>query len=306
MTTAENDALRLGAHRGGVLARHPLVYYFLIAYAGTWLVTVPLALSANGVGLLPFGIPDGSLFFVSAAWVFLGPTLAALIMTGTTEGRAGIRRLLDRYVLWRVGLRWYLVILIGPPVIILLTTIVLPGALASFQTLAPLDPLVLVVSFPLVLIFGGPLFEEGGWRGFALPRLQRLHGSFVGSLILGILWACWHLPLFWITVWGTPPTILNMVLYVPSVIFMTIVYTWVFNNTKGSLLIIILLHTSFDVLVGPVGQLFPAPVVTGYGGAVPLLIGLGVTALLLVALTRGRLGYRPYRQGDPDPATAPT
>jgi membrane protease YdiL (CAAX protease family) len=97
-----------------------------------------------------------------------------------------------------------------------------------------------------------------------------------------------------------------MVLYIPSVIFMTIVYTWVFNNTKGSLLIIILLHTSFDVLVGPVGQLFPAPVVTGYGGALPLLIGLGVTAMLLVALTRGRLGYRNYRQEDPDPATTST
>jgi uncharacterized protein len=223
--TTTNASERPATTRGGLLARHPLIFYFLIAYAGTWLVTVPLALSANGVGLLPFSIPEGSVFFVSAAWVFLGPTLAAFIMTGTTEGRAGIRRLLHRYVLWRVGLQWYLVVLIGPPVIILLVTIVLPGALASFQTLAPLDSLLLLVSFPLVLIFGGPLFEEGGWRGFALPRLQRLHGPFVGSLILGILWACWHLPLFWITVWGTPPTILNMVLYVPSVIFMTIVFT---------------------------------------------------------------------------------
>jgi uncharacterized protein len=125
------------------------------------------------------------------------------------------------------------------PVLILLVSIVLPGAMASFQTLAPLDPLLLLVSFPLVLIFGGPLFEEGGWRGFALPRLQRLHGHFVGTLILGTLWACWHLPLFWITVWGTPPTILNMVLYIPTVIFMTIVYAWVFNNTKGTLLVAI-------------------------------------------------------------------
>jgi hypothetical protein len=96
-----------------------------------------------------------------------------------------------------------------------------------------------------------------------------------------------------------------MVLYIPSVIFMTIVYTWVFNNTQGSLLIIILLHTSFDVLVGPVSQIFPAPVVTGYGGAVPMLIGLSVTALLIVALTRGRLGYQHYQQEeDPAPATA--
>ena len=77
------------------------------------------------------------------------------------------------------------------------------------------------------------------------------------------------------------------------------------QNTKGSLLVAILLHTSFDVLVGPVGLLFPAPVVTSYGGAVPLLISLGVTALL-VTLTRGRLGYRNYRQGDRDRSTAPT
>jgi hypothetical protein len=96
-----------------------------------------------------------------------------------------------------------------------------------------------------------------------------------------------------------------MVLCIPTVIFMTIVYAWVFNSTKGSLLVAILLHTSFDILVGPVGLLFPAPVVTSYGGAVPLLIGLGVTALLVVALTRGRLGYQHYKQEeDPDLATA--
>jgi membrane protease YdiL (CAAX protease family) len=256
---------------------------------------------------LPFGIPDGSVIFVSAAWVFLDPTLAAFVVTGATEGREGIRRLLRLYVLWRVGLRWYLVVLFGPPLVILLATIVLPGALASFRTFAPLAPLPLLVSFPLILIFGGALFEEGGWRGFALPRLQRLHGPFVGTLILGILWACWHLPLFWITVWGTPPTIVNMVLYFPSVVFMTVVFTWVFNNTKGSILLAILLHASFDVLVGPVGQLFPAPVVTSYGGALPMLIGLGVTAVLLVALTRGELGYQRYRQKEvPDPGTAPT
>jgi len=298
--------LQPDAPHQGVLARYPLTFYFLLAYAGTWVVTVPFALSANGVGFLPFGVPDGSVIFVSAVWVFLGPTLAAFIVTGTTEGRAGIRSLMHRYVLWRVGLRWYLVVILGPPVIILLATIVLPGALASFQTLAPLHPLLLLVSFPLVLIFGGALFEEGGWRGFALPRLQRLHGPLVGTLILAPLWACWHLPLFWVTVWGTPPTILNMVLFLASVIFMTIVFTWVFNNTKGSILLAILLHTSFDAFVGPVGLLFPAPVVTDYGGAVPLLIGLGVTALLLVALTRGRLGYQHYRQDVPDPATDPT
>jgi uncharacterized protein len=117
----------------GVLARHPLIFYFLLAYAGTWVVTVPVALSANGVGFLPFGIPNGSVIFVSAVWVFLGPTLAAFIVTGATEGRAGIRLLMHRYVLWRVGFRWYLVVLLGPPMIILLATIVLPGLWHHFR-----------------------------------------------------------------------------------------------------------------------------------------------------------------------------
>src|SRR5918998_6814909 len=114
MTTA-NASERPATTRRGLLARHPLIFYFLMAYAGSWLVTVPLALSANGVGLLPFGVPDGSVFFVSGAWVFLGPTLAAFIMTATTEGRAGIRRLLHRYVLWRGAFRWGLVVLFCAP-----------------------------------------------------------------------------------------------------------------------------------------------------------------------------------------------
>src|SRR5215208_4880650 len=87
MTTA-NASERPSTPREGLLVRHPLIFYFLMAYAGTWLITVPLALSTNGVGLLPLGIPNGSVIFVSAVWVFLGPTLAAFIVTGATEGRA--------------------------------------------------------------------------------------------------------------------------------------------------------------------------------------------------------------------------
>src|SRR3954453_524814 len=239
MTTA-NASEPPATARTGLLARHPLIFYFLLAYAGTWVVTVPIALSANNVGLLPFGVPDGSVFFISALWVFLGPTLAAFIMTAVTEGRGGVRRLLSRYVLWRVGLRWYLVALFGPPAVMLLVTILLPGALASFRTLAPLNPLVLLVTFPLILIFGGPLGEEPGWRGFALPHLQPLHGPLVGSLILGILWALWHLPLFWSGVW-TPPTVPNVVMFILMTTALTIIMTWVFNNAKGSLLITMLM-----------------------------------------------------------------
>jgi membrane protease YdiL (CAAX protease family) len=302
MTTAENTAPLSGDARQGLLARHPLVFYFLIAYAGTWIVELPYVLSEDGAGLLPFSIP--LLTWTLPVSIFTGPFLAAFVMTGATEGREGVGRLLRRFVLWRVGLRWYLFALVGVPVLAVLSAIVMPGALASFQGLASLAPLPLLGIFVYILFLGGPLGEEPGWRGFALPRLQRLHGPLVGSLILGVLWALWHLPLFW-TPWNELTT-LNVVVYVLAIICLTIMYTWAFNNTKGSLLIVILVHSAFNVATtGIVAPLFPAPYVTDYG-LLPILAGFGAFAVVLVALTRGHLGYRNYRQGDPDPATAPT
>jgi uncharacterized protein len=121
---------------------------------------------------------------------------------------------------------------------------------------------------------------------------------------LGVLWGLWHLPLFW-TPWNELTT-LNVVVYVLATICLTIIYTWVLNNTKGSLLIAILIHWSFDVAAGGiVAPLFPAPIVVDYG-LLPILVGFGPVALLVVALTRGHLGYQHYQQEEPNLATAPT
>jgi uncharacterized protein len=287
MTTVDNTAPRPGAPREGLLARHPLLFFFLIAYAGAWLLEVPLALSETGTGR-----PLLALAIITAA-TFLGPTLSAFIMTGITEGRSGIHRLLRRYVLWRVALRWYLFVLLVIPAIEVLGAIVVPGVLGSFQSLT----LTLVLSYPVAFvstfILGGPLGEEPGWRGFALPRLQPLHGPLLGSIILGILWACWHLPLFWSGVW-TPPTIPNIVMFILVITTLTIMMTWVFNNAKGSLLITMLMHASFNTFANTIlTPLFPAPILREYG-LLPMLVGFGATALVIVALTRGRLGYQHY------------
>jgi membrane protease YdiL (CAAX protease family) len=306
MTTADNTAQQpRGAVREGLLARHPLVFFFLIAYAGSWLLEVPIALSETGTGLLPITIPRPLLALAIAAATFLGPTLSAFIMTGITEGRIGIRRLLRRYVLWRVGFRWYLFVLLVIPAIEVLGAIVVPGALASFQSLTLSLVLTYPVAFVSTFILGGPLGEEPGWRGFALPRLQPLHGPLVGSVILGILWALWHLPLFWSGVW-TPPTIPNIVMFILMITALTIIMTWVFNNAKGSLLITMLMHASFNTFANKiVAPLFPAPILSEYG-LLPELVGFGVVALVLIVVTRGRLGYQHYRQEELDRATAPT
>src|SRR5215212_1294474 len=270
--TSANPPVQSASPYKGLLARHPLTFFFIIAYAGTWLVELPYVLSEDGSGLLPYSSPLLT-WVLSPASIFLGPTLAAFIMTGITEGREGVGHFLRRFVLWRVGLRWYLFALLGIPVIAVLSVVVIPGALA---------PLSVLGVFVYVFFLGGALGEEPGWRGFALPRLQSLHGPLLGTLILGPLWGLWHLPLFF-TPWNVLTTF-NLVVFVVATTCLAIMYTWVFNNTKGSVLMAILIHASFNASVtGILAPLFPAPILSDYG-LLPIVGGFGAFAVVLVAL----------------------
>ena len=170
MITAASVTQRPSAARENLLARHPLSFFFLIAYAFSWLAWMPLVLSEDGAGLLSYSWPLG-LYATIAIASFVGPFLSGFIMTGITEGREGVGRSLRQLVLWRLGFKWYLFALIGLPAIMVLSVIFLPGALASFQGLTTLAPLPSLVLFVYVFFLGGPLGEEPGWRGFALPRL---------------------------------------------------------------------------------------------------------------------------------------
>ena len=305
MSTGE-ATLRQTSPRGGLLARHPLVFYFLIAFVFSWLMFLPPVLTYYGVlNVAP------SVFGVLGIAGLLGPSLSGFIMTAATEGGAGIRRLLRRIVLWRVGLVWYLFALIGLPLVMVLATIIVrPGALESFQTLAPLSVLPYLSAFVFMVLVGGPLFEEPGWSGFAQPRLQRLHSPLIGGFILGSLWALWHLPGFLIPsqdLTDIPPrgSVLDFVVFAIALIALRLIMQWVFNNTKGSVLIAILVHASWNTFYSAaLIQLFPAPSVLG--SYLNLTIAAGAVAVVLIALTRGRLGYRNYRQKDPDPATVLT
>jgi uncharacterized protein len=289
MTTAPAQP---ASARQGLLARHPLVAFFVMAYAFSWLVWAPWVLGGDGAGLLPINISQTASGYLNATAILAGPTLAAFIMTATTEGREGVRRLLGRYVLWRVGLRWYMFALIGVPLIMLLGTMVYSMELPNLGALGgPSYLLSYLLSFALVTVLGGPLLEEGGWRGFALPRMERLHGPLLASLILGILWALWHLPEFLVPSWTAAMgggSIVVITLFTITAVTFTIVITWVFNNTRASLLLAILVHASIDTFGGTLAAIFPAKAVTS---AFPYMIGFGVVALVLIVLTRGRLAY---------------
>ena len=304
MSTADTASQSASSPQGGLLARHPLTFYFLIAFAFSWLMFLPGVLTYFGV----LNLRD-SLVGVLSITGLLGPILSGFIMTAVTEGGPGIRRWLGRIVLWRVGLRWYLFALIGLPLVMVLATIILrPGALESFQTLAPLSVLPYLGAFVFMVLIGGPLFEEPGWSGFALPRLQRVHSPLVGGLILGSLWALWHLPGFLIPsqdLTDIPPrgTILDFVVFALALIALRLIIQWVFNNTKGSVLMAILVHASWNTFYSAaLIQLFPAPSVLG--SYLNLTIGACALAVVIVALTGGRLGYK--QEEEPGTATDPT
>jgi membrane protease YdiL (CAAX protease family) len=164
--------------------RHPLLAYFAIAFAGTWALTIPLALS-SGLNLFP--LPDIAFVLLFIFSIYTGPFLGALIITRATEGRTGIRQLLKRAVQWRVGVRWYLAAIFS----FLLIWLVSFSFLYSGAPLRGLiaNPLLLVTSFlPWLLqgIFIPALGEELGWRGFALPRLQAQYGPVLATIILGV------------------------------------------------------------------------------------------------------------------------
>jgi membrane protease YdiL (CAAX protease family) len=249
-------------------------------------------LGEDGAGLLPIKLSDATSGLLNAAAILAGPTLSAFIMTAATEGRAGLRRLLGRYVLWRVGIRWYLFALLGVPLVMVLGTMIVSGGLPNLGALGgPSYVLGYLAFFVLVFVFGGPLLEEPGWRGFALPRLERLHGPLGGTLILGVLWALWHLPEFLVPSWAASSGgggIVGITLFTITAITFTIVITWVFNNTRASLLLAILVHASIDTFGSTLGAIFPARAVAS---AFPYMIGFGVVALVLIVLTRGRLDY---------------
>lgn len=275
-----------------VMRRHPLFFFFLLAYAFSWIMVIPYVLAE-------WGILRGDFTFMYVLHTF-GPSLAGIVITSIIAGREGLLRLRQRIRQWRVGWQWYLFILVGIPALIMLGIIIQPGALASFQGLTPL----LLVSYPLyyVAVFfgGGPLGEEIGWRGFALPRMQPRYGPLWGTVLLGILWGFWHLVDFLTASKGGGPgtslaTFLrNFPVFILMILSLAIIFTWVYNHTQASLFISILVHASVNTPELTLVPLFLA--VDKISEHQAYLIGFGVPALLIIILTRGRLGYQPGQQ----------
>jgi uncharacterized protein len=208
-----------------LVKRHPLITFFVLAYAISW---VGWPLYAAGIWPIPF--------------LATGPLIAALIVIPISQGLSGLRELGSRMIRWRVRWYWY-VVAVGLPLAVLLVTVGLNVALGagapSLAGVGSSSTLLMVFAVRLINPLDGPMGEEPGWRGFALPGLQTTLSPLVTTMILAVLITGWHLPTFLLE--GFQPSI--FVGGVVGTVAVTFWYTWLFNHTGGSVLLVLVAHS---------------------------------------------------------------
>jgi membrane protease YdiL (CAAX protease family) len=293
MATVDSDTKGADSARDGLLTRHRLFFFFLFSFVLTWgyfwLIWAPLRLTDSLIALGGFG-----------------PAVSAFLVLALSSGKPGVLSLLRSIVHWRVGANWYLVALLGLPVLNFLAFLVVPGVLADLVAPDLRLPRLYLSEMAISLTIGiAPVWEEIGWRGFAQPRIQRLYGPVVGSLILGALWGVWHLPFFFGPLARTGPETTLVSASIALAEFsigltgLSVVMAWVLNNCGGSTLMAILLHACFDSSGLAMVALFPStppyylPI---HYQTLGIAIVFSVAALVLIIVTRGDLGYQRYQR----------
>jgi membrane protease YdiL (CAAX protease family) len=250
------------------IRNHQLVSFFVLTYAIAYVTVFGYIFIRPGTPMLGW-TPIWFLFIFS-------PSISAIVVSWIVGGVSQVKRLLSGFTRWRIGSRWYLaaLFLFLGPLVIVLVYIALghpPTGLRPGWTI----PLLLAQAF--TQFFAGPLSEEAGWRGFALPRLEARYNALVSSLILGVIWTFWHLPLFYLT--GATQMSIPMPIYLLLTLTLTVYMTWLYNNTHGSLIITTLAHYSYNLtgtlLTGPL-SLMPAMVFYLTAGPLLFLVVVGI------------------------------
>jgi membrane protease YdiL (CAAX protease family) len=273
------------------IKQNPLLSYFVLAYALTWIFWIPVAFVKDP--------PDAIMLLVLLG--IYGASGSGFIMTRIIDGKPGVRKLWARLRNWRVGFKWYLVAFLSVPFIILAGVALYKLLGNSTGPFVPsLLPLLLLGS--LSAIIQGPLGEEFGWRGFALPRLQERYSAFWSSIILGILHTFWHAPLFFIggLTFGTIAEngLVTIPLFLSWVMIGTFVYTFVSNHTGASLLMAISIHLMANSSGGIVFGMFPDLPESAEFQILALtqIPGWIFVALLIVVFGPARLSRQPVNQ----------
>ena len=250
--------------------------------------TISMLILAMILGFGPsLAVVNGLLPPVAMQLGALSASIAGILLVVMEGRKGGLRELLGRFLIWRVGLRWW--------AFALLYGIVLSvGALYLFDLFGgpPVDwsglpPLYTVVPWFIILTILAGIGEEFGWRGFLLPRLQTRYNALVSSLIVGVAWAIWHIPMFFIEgtsqyelrqLGGLLPAVLGFSLLV---IVNSIQFAWVFNNTRGSVLLVAVLHGASNAWAGYLDPF------RGYFGGAFAVVAVSALVTIIIVLIAG-------------------
>ena len=232
---------RRAARDSSRLDTRALVVFFALAYALSWSWAIPLAAAhlvvRRGVGW-PTHLP-----------ALLGPAIAALVVTAWTMGRPGVRDLGARLVRWRVPVRWWLVA-VSPVVFLGLALAAMAAAGRALPGVGDFGRFsgtpAIGLAGVLLIIFAGALGEETGWRGYALPQLQRRFSPLASSLILAVLWFGWHLPQFFVIATYRDFSPVQYVGMFLGLACGAVVLTWLYNRSGGSILLVIVWHGLYN------------------------------------------------------------
>jgi uncharacterized protein len=252
-----------GRAPGNWAARHDLLLFFALAYLLSWALWPLVILNPTSSPLVPFG-----------------PLIAAVVVSLLAGGPRELWALLRQLTRWRVHPIWYVIALLGPCVVAVVAGALAVATGASMQRSGAYADLGAVgFTFLSTVIFVG-LFEEVGWRGFALPRLQRRLDAIWAALVLGVLWALWHLPeLISDPMRQRPP-----LQFIVWVLALSVIFTWLYNSTNGSLPIVIICHAAIDT----VGRyLLPEFSNGGYQVVWWSMVGIYVVIAIIVVLVAG-------------------
>jgi membrane protease YdiL (CAAX protease family) len=277
-----------------VMQRHPIASYFVLMFAGLWLAYLPLLLSSQGFGVFDYSFPFPVVLFNLPASLF-GPVLAGAIMSwvvGGKQGRQEFRKSLFRF---RVGPQWYLLPLVAVPVLgVLSITLVqglepigvLAGQIGAFVSSYLLNTLLLAVLINL--------WEESGQMAFVTPEIQRRRGAVVASLVVAGTWSLMHLPALFVPEMGVgiggslsfANIALGILVLVAFALPVRFIATWLFNSARHSVVIVAVFHAAMNATQSELTK-----ALTGYNSF--YLIGaFAVVSFILLAVTRGKLGYK--------------
>jgi len=261
----------------GWIIKHQVIAFLIFAFAISWCLWIPDMVVTGG---------KMSLFIYAGGF---GPFLSAVLVVWIAERRADLHRWFRRTFRLRINVVWYLLGALLLPIGVVLLQFglyLLWGGQADFSEALPwwLYPL----NLPIVMLFAGGN-EEPGWRGFALPRLLTRRSPLTASLILGIVWATWHVPLFFNAEWGGAGT--PFVWFFANVVGLSFIMTWLYHRSSRSVFPVMLFHQATNTI----WSYFPMPddVLSGMDDFIVFkTIVYWAIAIVLITATKGRLGYR--------------